>query len=124
MATIQESANDETKSSAGDKYETGRAMMQLELEKLGVQLSDAQKQLQILHKINLDNSSGAVRSGSLVNTNHGSFFISVSAGILTVDGIKVTAISTVSPLGATLLERKRGDEFQFNGKAFRIESLE
>ena len=32
--TAQASANEETKSSAGDKYETGRAMMQLEIEKI------------------------------------------------------------------------------------------
>jgi hypothetical protein len=38
MAEIQESLLSETKSSAGDKHETGRAMLQLEREKAGNQL--------------------------------------------------------------------------------------
>ncbi|MWD30855.1 3-oxoacyl-ACP synthase, partial [Aquicoccus sp. SCR17] len=37
-AALQESLNSETKSSAGDKHETGRAMVQLEQEKLAQQL--------------------------------------------------------------------------------------
>ena len=37
LATATESANNETKSSAGDKHETARAMMQLEQEKLSLQ---------------------------------------------------------------------------------------
>jgi hypothetical protein len=39
----QESANQEGKSSAGDKYETGRAMAQLEIEKASGQLAEANK---------------------------------------------------------------------------------
>ena len=35
IKSIQESLSSETKSSAGDKHETGRAMLQLEREKLG-----------------------------------------------------------------------------------------
>ena len=34
----KEALNSETKSSAGDKHETGRAMLQLEMEKAGQQL--------------------------------------------------------------------------------------
>ena len=36
----QNSLQSETKSSAGDKHETGRAMLQLEMEKAGQQLSE------------------------------------------------------------------------------------
>ena len=42
-ASLQESLNSETKSSAGDKHETGRAMVQLEQEKLGQQLQEIEK---------------------------------------------------------------------------------
>jgi hypothetical protein len=40
---LKESLDDETKSSAGDKYETGRAMLQLDIEKSSVQLAEAEK---------------------------------------------------------------------------------
>ena len=43
MANAQESANAEEKSSAGDKYETGRAMMQIERDKAAQQLNESMK---------------------------------------------------------------------------------
>jgi hypothetical protein len=41
----QQSANEETKSSAGDKYETGREMMQQETDRNQAQLNEANKLL-------------------------------------------------------------------------------
>ena len=43
MEMAQESANEENKSSVGDKYETGRAMAQQERDKAAVQLTELQK---------------------------------------------------------------------------------
>lgn len=42
---VTEAVNNETKSSVGDKHETSRAMMQLEQEKLGKQLLEAETHL-------------------------------------------------------------------------------
>ena len=42
----QEAAEEETKSSAGDKYESGRAMMLMEMEKHGQYLTESMKLLQ------------------------------------------------------------------------------
>ncbi|GAA4801623.1 hypothetical protein GCM10023330_04420 [Litoribaculum gwangyangense] len=53
---IQESLLSETKSSAGDKHETGRAMIQIEREKAGNQLAEIEKTKQILSKINTQHS--------------------------------------------------------------------
>ena len=44
--------NSETKSSAGDKHETGRSMIQLEREKSGEQIKKIEKEHQIFSKIN------------------------------------------------------------------------
>ena len=54
---IQESLLSETKSSAGDKHETGRAMLQLEREKTGQQLAEIQKTQEILSKIDVSKTS-------------------------------------------------------------------
>src|SRR5687767_3921263 len=80
MALTQASASEETKSSAGDKYETGRAMAQLEVEKLGNQLEEALKAKSILEQIHPNTPRQTVQSGSLVLTTQGNFFISISAG--------------------------------------------
>ena len=50
IKATQQSANEETKSTAGDKYETGRAMAQLEVEKFQSQLAEALKMKQKYNK--------------------------------------------------------------------------
>jgi len=120
----QLAANEETKSSAGDKYETGRAMMQLEIEKQSVQLGEAMKLKQVLSLINPEKTSDTVQSGSLVVTDQGNFYISISAGKLDVEGITYFAVSPVSPIGALLMGKKSGEAIQLNGKSFTIRKIE
>ena len=124
MDTAQASANDETKSSAGDKYETGRAMMQLELEKNSVQLAEANKLRQTLSQLDPDKHTDTVQMGSLVTTNHGLFYLSISAGQLNLKDTLVFAISNVSPVGVKLAGLKKGDCFQLNGKEYTIQQVE
>lgn len=119
----QNSANEETKSSSGDKYETGRSMMQLEIEKLSSQLAEGLKLKKTLAQINKDRISPIVQPGSIVYTNNGNFFISISAGKLNIDGTDFMAISYSSPIGQELFNKKVNDEFEFRGKKFIIESL-
>ena len=57
---IQESLTSETKSSAGNKHETGRAMLQLEREKAGNQLAEVQKTKAMLSKIDVEKSSDVI----------------------------------------------------------------
>lgn len=124
IATAQASANEETKSSSGDKYETGRAMAQLEMEKYGEQLAEALRIKQALSQLVLATPNTIVQNGSLVWTDQGNFFISVSAGQFPLDGKTVYAISAASPIGTILLGRKPGDQFEFRGKKAVIHSIE
>ena len=70
---VTESSNLESKSSAGDKHETSKAMMQLEIEKLGTQLKEAELQLAEFEKINFNKMFQTIEQGSLVETNKGYF---------------------------------------------------
>ena len=119
----QSSANEETKSSSGDKYETGRSMMQLEIEKLSTQLAEGLKLKKTLAQINKVGVHQTVQPGSIVYTNNGNFFISIGAGKLNVDGTDFMAISFSSPIGQELFNKKENDAFEFRGKKFIIESL-
>ncbi|MFN3405996.1 MAG: 3-oxoacyl-ACP synthase [Cytophagaceae bacterium] len=123
IASAQAAANDETKSSAGDKYETGRAMMQLEIEKNTVQLGEALKLKQVLDQIDPEKKHEVVSLGSLVTTNEGKFYISISAGQLTTSGEKFFAISAVSPIGKMLMGKRRNDSFEFNGRKYVVEEV-
>jgi hypothetical protein len=123
ITIAQASANEETKSSAGDKYETGRAMMQLEIEKNTVQLGEANKLKQLLDKIDPDKKLNKVQLGSLVITNQGNFYISISVGQLQVNGEKYYAIASTSPIGLKLNGLSERDSFVFNNKDYIIKTI-
>src|SRR5271163_3387958 len=70
----QKASNDDTKSSAGDKYETGREMMQQETNRNLAQLNEANKLRVALKQISTSGSSETAETGSLVITDNGNFY--------------------------------------------------
>lgn len=123
MTDAQEAANNETKSSAGDKYETGREMMQQEIEMGQARLNELKKIRSVLEHIAPTQLSATVIPGSVVYTSNGNYYLSISAGQLKVDGIAYYAISAASPIGTKLIGQKSGYEFILNGKKFIIEKV-
>ena len=120
MEAAQASANEESKSSAGDKYETGRAMAQIERDRHAQLLAEAKKLEQDLNHIDIDKPASTVRPGSLVMTNRGRFFISISVGKITVEGVDYFAVSVASPIGAQLIGRGVGDTITFNKMSYQV----
>ena len=121
MAAAQESSNTETKSSAGDKYETGRAMAQQERDRHAMQLHEAQLLLAALQKINPDLPSDNVRIGALVSTTLGLFYLGVGAGKLTTSGGEdFVAVSPAAPILMALSGKQAGEEVVFNGKKVQV----
>lgn len=123
MQSARESANEETKSSMGDKYETHRAMMHFEQEKLSTQLAESHKLLQILSKINPELNPTKVTTGSLLRTNQGNYYISVPVGKFELKGETYYALSSNSPLGQAMTGKAKGEKFSFNQKEYKIEEL-
>ncbi len=123
IENIQESLQSETKSSAGDKHETGRAMLQLEREKAGNQLKDIQVQQERFSKVNIHSKSNVVSLGSLVKTNLATYFIAISVGKIVINDITYFAISPSSPIGQMLLGTVVGEEFVFNNVEQRVLSI-
>jgi transcription elongation GreA/GreB family factor len=119
----QQSANQETKSSAGDKYETGRAMAQLEIEKFLSQLAELNKQHEDLSRINLGVGDDRVGTGSLVFTNQGNFFIAVNAGQIDCEGQKIFTVSPQAPISQKMFGLSVKDTFVLNGRSFTILSV-
>ena len=120
---IQESLNSETKSTAGDKHETGRAMVQLEREKVGQQLSEIQKTIAILSKINIEKTSRVIVLGSVVYTSKGNYFIAISVGKLRLAKDIFYAISIHSPIGQLLLGKTVNDIIVFRGENIQVHKI-
>ncbi|MGZ3811112.1 MAG: 3-oxoacyl-ACP synthase [Mucilaginibacter sp.] len=123
IEATQQAANEETKSSAGDKYETGRAMMQQESDRNKAQLTEANKLMVALNHVPLNSVSKTAETGSLIITDNGKFYIAISAGTLVVNSESYFAVSPASPIGLKLKGQKAGDEFELNGKYYRIEAI-
>ncbi|MBB3123104.1 transcription elongation GreA/GreB family factor [Mesoflavibacter sabulilitoris] len=117
---IKQSLQSETKSSAGDKHETGRAMLQLEREKAGHQLAEIEKTKQILSKINTESTYKKIGLGSVVYTTTSNYFISISAGELIVEDDMFYAISANTPIGQLLLGKSVDDVINFRNLEFKI----
>ena len=100
----------ESKSSAGDKHETGRAMIQLEREKLGEQIKKAEKNQATLHQLKQYKSSEIVRFGSAVQTNKANYYIAIATDSYTIKSALFHCISPQSPIGTLLLGKKVGDQ--------------
>ncbi len=120
MESAQEAANSESKSSAGDKYETGRAMAQLERDRNAQLLAEARKVESDLKHINIEKSFETVQPGSIVITNRGAFFISIGAGKLTLYGVDYFAVSAASPIATALAGKKAGEAVVFNKLMYEV----
>jgi hypothetical protein len=120
LKAAQESGNDETKSTTGDKHETGKAMMQLEQEKIGIQLNELQKMNKVMEGIPEELSPEKIKPGNVIFTDQGNFYISIAAGKLTIEDKVYFAISAVSPLGVLFLKAKTNSDVVMQGKTYHI----
>lgn len=120
---FQDAANEDSKSSMGDKYETNRAMMHLEKEKAATQLNQNLKMRQVLDSIRIK-AHEKVEIGSIVHTDKGTYFIAVGLGPLDFDGAKYFVISAASPIGQEMMGRQAGDTFSFRGSDDTIIQIE
>ena len=124
IATIQESKHNETKSSAGDKYETGRAMMQMEEDKVNAQLEQTQQMLLQLERIDPIRETSTIGLGSIVTTTARTYFLGIALGKISLQGTDYFCLSPSSPIGRELWNNQLGADITFNGKIERITRIE
>lgn len=121
IAETRASSND-TKSSMGDKYETGREMLQQEINNLQRQLNESLSQQAVLQKITADPFE-KVHNGALVKTDKGLFYISVSTGEIMLGNQKIMTVSVESPLVKAMFGKKMGETFTVNNIVQNIENI-
>jgi hypothetical protein len=123
MEAAQSAANEDTKSSAGDKFETSRAMAHNDLNLYKRQWHEASIDMNILELIDPEKSFKLTTNGTLVQTEIGLFFFCISIGVITLDNQKVMVASLASPMGEALKGKKAGEKFEFRGKSISILSV-
>ncbi|WP_276133742.1 hypothetical protein [Polluticoccus soli] len=123
IADAQESSANETKSSAGDKYETTREVLQQEINLNLSRLNELNKLKTVLGHISPTQTSLAISPGSVVYTSNGNFYISISAGKIEAGGTSFYAVSSSSPIASKMLGQQAGYSFDMNGKRFEIKAV-
>jgi len=121
---VQEVANSETKSSAGDKHETSRAMAQRDVEMLSRQLGEISKSIETLKGLKQKNHSDLVQPGSVVVTSIGVFYLSVALGKIEISEKSIMVISSESPFAKAILGRKQGNQVEWKGSLVNLKSVE
>ena len=108
-----DSRDSDTKSSAGDKHETSRAKIQIEIDQLTKQLDLLNRQKQQLNSIDFSKKNATASIGSLVKTNNGTYLISIGFGKVIIENEVFYAISSASPIGRLFNNKLKGDKFIF-----------
>lgn len=130
LKTVQDTIDDlegalklETKCSMGDKYETGRAMLHLEFEKMAVQHEELRKLRKTLRMIVPGRKETIAGFGSVVKTSLANYFIAIPAGELLVGGEKYFAVGANAPIAQNLSGKAAGEEFIFNTRKIEIKEV-
>ena len=120
MQQAQLAANAEEKSSAGDKYETGRAMNHIQKDLHARQLSENRKELEALLAIDCSQVRNTAGAGAFVKAGDVCFFIAAGLGAISFEGQKILAISPNAPLARLLNNKKATDTILFNQQEKQI----
>lgn len=123
IADTIKAAKDENKSSMGDKYETGLAMMHIEREKKEAQLRQALDLQTKLKSIYPNKVHEIVEPGSLVVTNYGHYYIAIGLGKAIIEEETFYVVSIQSPIGQALKGKKAGDSITFLNKQYKIDGV-
>lgn len=113
VSQAQESANSNDKSTAGDKYETSRAMGQLDSDMNAKQLAEAEQELNFLEKVDVSTVSNAIKIGSVFELSEILFFVAIGLGPLMIEDKKVMVISSKSPFYDNIKTMQAGQVFEF-----------
>lgn len=123
LDSLTNDAQNDAKSSAGDKHETTLSKLHIEQEKIALKLQEAYLQLRQLTKIDTLVVAGQVVVGSLVKTNHVTVLVCTALPKITVNNQAVFAISPQSPLGVQLMGKTTNTTFELNQVSYTIEAI-
>lgn len=124
LRSLQESLTSEAKSTAGDKHETGRAMIHQEMRQANESVVRAQQTFQALSKLKQGRGvAERVVEGVLVETNGPWVLIGVALGRLVVNHEEVVGVSAEAPLAKQWNGSKVGDAVTMGPRSLIIRAL-
>lgn len=123
MKAAQESANSEEKSSAGDKYETGRAMSQIDRDRYAKQFREAKNELNQLMRLDITHRHNTAETGAIIVCGEETYFIAAAVGAIVLEKRKVFVLSPTSPLAKLFNGKFPKEKITLNGKTLVIQDI-
>ncbi|MEO8210115.1 MAG: hypothetical protein ABI840_06110 [bacterium] len=123
MSEAQAAANDEGRSSVGDKHQTGRAMAHIDVEIHARQLDTAQKEFAFIQKVDVSHLNNKIEIGSYADTSEGKYFFLTGLGVNDFNNDKIFYLSISSPIGKVLVGKSAGEAIIFNDKEIKIKNV-
>jgi transcription elongation GreA/GreB family factor len=126
LENLNEAASGEVKSSAGDKYETGREMIaqsrNIIERNLGETISHLETLLRMTDIPDADTREAGrkIKFGSLIETDKDWYFLGMSLGEIVFKGNAIKMISFASPIGMLLRGHTIGTELDWRGSKLKI----
>lgn len=123
IESVREEMSQETKSSAGDKFETSREMMSQEKSRLEDRLASLRNKKKSLIEAMEAKGANSINFGSLVDCGDNLFLIGISLGKIEFKGKSVMAVSLNSPIGKAFYQKKANDVVSFMSNNYTIKSI-
>ncbi|HSI70470.1 MAG TPA: hypothetical protein VK941_09575 [Gillisia sp.] len=123
MKELEEALKPESRSCMGDKYETSRAMLHLEFEKVSGQVEQFNNLRKTASLIERQPVLERVGFGSAVKTTGANYFIAIPAGEINVEGESYFAVGIHSPVAIQLIGKEVGENFSINGNTMGVTEI-
>ena len=124
FGVLQQSLESEGKSTAGDKHETGRAMVQQEMERAAMEVNQAEELLRKVMRP-VPEATDCAQWGSWVVLDASEVVIAAALGAIEMPWGRIQVISPASPLAQALLQARAqaGSELSVNGRVMRVKAV-
>lgn len=120
LRDLQDATSSNYKSTAGDKHDTEREMVRMEMDNLAKRIENEQRMLHQVEQCAGKNPTEKVATGSFVQTKDHLLFIGSAFGLLHLEKQAVMGISELSPVGNALLGKKHGETVDIHSRSYRI----
>lgn len=120
MDEATESVHSETKSTAGDKHETARAMAQLEVENAGKILRETQQLASVIPLLAPEKHRESCVLGAVAETTQGILYLSAALGRISAGEKEIICVGMNSPVGQALIGKKAGEAYLVANREHKV----
>jgi hypothetical protein len=103
-----------------DRYDGFRNQQLRKRDLYGKQLEQANQNILMLNRIDLEKQHDSIDFGCMVVTDNSIFLVAVGLGLVTFEGVEVAVISMLVPIYHAMKGKRIGEQFNFRENAYQV----